>query len=259
MTVADDAAERAQAVAGDALALARALAPDLSVDMVIDDRPAGRALCFMSRDAMLVVVASRGLGGFTGLLLGSVSGYVATHAECPVLVVHSGERWAAPEAMDGSILPVLVGIGPYGRPPAAWEPLLDFAFAEAHLRRVHLLALRAWNPPLPPWHSDVRPLVADVAELETSERIDLSEALLPYRDKYPDVTVRQRVTPVGAAAAIVDAAAKAQLVVVGARRGRAAGLRLGSVSQQVLHHAPSPVALVPMGGADRSEHPGGTS
>jgi nucleotide-binding universal stress UspA family protein len=259
MTVADAAAERAQAVAEEAFALARALAPDLSVDMVVDDQPAGRALCRLSRDATLVVVASRGLGGFTGLLLGSVSAHVATHAESPVLVVHGGERWAGPEELDGSTLPVVAGIGPYGRSASALEPLLDFAFAEAHLRGVELLALRAWNPPLPPWRSDARPLVADVAGLETSERIDLTDAVRPYRHKYPDVTVRQRVAPVGAAAALIDAAAHAQLVVVGAHHGRAAGLRLGSVSQQVLHHAPSPVALVPSGAVDRSEHPGGAS
>jgi nucleotide-binding universal stress UspA family protein len=260
LSAADSTVERAEGVADEALSSARALAPEVSMDALVDDeRVAGRALCRLSRDATLIVVGSRGLGGFSGLLLGSVSSYAATHAECPVLVVHGGERWAGPEAGDRSALPVLVGIGPYGRPAAAWEPLLDFAFAEAHMRGVELLALRAWNPPPPPWRSDVRPLVADVAELETSERLDLTEATLPYRHKVPDVTVRQRVTPVGAAAALVDAAAHAQLVVVGSRHGRAAGLRLGSVSQQVLHHAPSPVAIVPMGAADRSKEPGGAS
>ena len=41
-----------------------------------------------SKGAEMLIVGSRGLGGFTGLLLGSVSSTCAEHAKCPVLVVH---------------------------------------------------------------------------------------------------------------------------------------------------------------------------
>ena len=55
---------------------------------VVAGAPA-RALLDAAKDADLLVVGSRGLGGFSGLLLGSVSQQVAHHATCPVVIVPS--------------------------------------------------------------------------------------------------------------------------------------------------------------------------
>lgn len=57
---------------------------------LVDRRPS-RALVERSRSADLVVVGSRGHGGFKGLKLGSVSEQVTRHAKAPVLVVRDGE------------------------------------------------------------------------------------------------------------------------------------------------------------------------
>lgn len=73
---------------------------DVEVErVVVCDLPA-RALLANAGDADLLVVGSRGVGGFKGLLLGSVSHQVVQHAPCPVVVV-PGEEPSTPEASGG--------------------------------------------------------------------------------------------------------------------------------------------------------------
>ena len=62
--------------------------PDLRVEQRVLEDHTGHALVAASRGARLVVVGSRGRGGFRGLLLGSVSSAVVHHADCPVMVCH---------------------------------------------------------------------------------------------------------------------------------------------------------------------------
>jgi nucleotide-binding universal stress UspA family protein len=64
--------------------------PNRPADMVLRsfEGSAANVLLTVGKGALMIVVGSRGHGGFMGLLLGSVSAKVAEHATCPVLVVH---------------------------------------------------------------------------------------------------------------------------------------------------------------------------
>jgi len=195
---------------------------------------ASAALIEASRGARLLVVGSRGRGGFAGLMLGSVSIAVAAHATCPVAVVRrTSER-------DATIGPVVVGVD--GSPTSSLA--VDFAFDEAARRHATLVAVHAWDMPTPlgaapPWMPD------ELEEARMAEKVLLSEGLAGHSERYPEVEVRALVVRGTPARAVLAAAEEAELLVVGSRgRGGFRGLLLGSVSQAVLHHASSPVVVV---------------
>ncbi|MEU5162827.1 universal stress protein [Streptomyces sp. NPDC020875] len=188
-----------------------------------------------SRDASLVVVGSRGMGGFIGLLVGSTAVHLAAHGRCPVLVVRGDTQAAGPVvvAVDGS--------------PES-DAAVGFAFAEASARGAELVAVHAWNT----WteRGDDDPgypenLVDGIDRMRAAEERLLAEALAGHQDRHPDVTVHRRLVENRIRQALIEATEQAQLLVMGARgRGGFTGLLLGSVSQALLHHAHCPVAVV---------------
>jgi len=76
----------------EALAEVSGPASDIRVDPLIAEGQAAAVLLEAARGADLLVVGSRGHGGFTSALVGSVSLYCVLHAHCPVLVVRDGHR-----------------------------------------------------------------------------------------------------------------------------------------------------------------------
>jgi nucleotide-binding universal stress UspA family protein len=62
------------------------------VTPILREGQAAEVLVAEAHDAELLVVGSRGLGGFRGLLLGSVGQQCSHHASCPVTIVRNGNR-----------------------------------------------------------------------------------------------------------------------------------------------------------------------
>jgi nucleotide-binding universal stress UspA family protein len=65
--------------------------PPASLRLQVHEGGAAKVLIQASEGASMLVVGSRGHGGFAGLLLGSVSANVAEHAGCPVLIIHGDQ------------------------------------------------------------------------------------------------------------------------------------------------------------------------
>lgn len=195
--------------------------------------PVVRVLTEVSEHAALLVLGSRGLGGFAGLLAGSVAVALAAHAHCPVVVV----RGVEPDPGG----PVVVGVD--GSPTS--EEAVALAFDEAAVRGVDLVAVHAWTDtpiPLTPAGGYVPELDWQALAEEAAET--LGERLAGWREKYPQVTVRRVIEYDRPAHTLLEAAADAGLLVVGSRgRGGFAGLALGSVSQAVIQHARCPVIV----------------
>jgi nucleotide-binding universal stress UspA family protein len=63
----------------------------LKLELQVQEGGAAKVLLGAGEGAVMIVVGSRGHGGFAGLLLGSVSANVAEHASCPVFIVHGDQ------------------------------------------------------------------------------------------------------------------------------------------------------------------------
>jgi len=194
-----------------------------------------------SETAAMVVVGSRGQGGFKRLLLGSVSTQVATHSACPVIIIRS--------LPDPSADTVVVGMDGTAGSSAA----ITFAFEMASLHGYRLIALHAWD--LPADDLLVVPSAGASAPLRDSaddEARLTSEALAGFQAEHPDVVVEQSLVRGSARNSLLEASTSAALVVVGTRsHGQVMSAVLGSVSHGVLHHAQVPVAII-------SGHPSAT-
>lgn len=213
------------------------------------------ALRAIGSEARMLVMGSRGRGGFATLLLGSNSRAVATTAPCPVVVVPHAARHADADE-EGSAGRVVLGLHAAETP----DDVVAFAFTEAAARGTTVQVVSAYAvPPSPvvlldtPFAVITPEGLADGEGAVPAEREMLrsqTERLAPFRDRYPNVPVEQAAVPGDAAGRLVDASRSAALVVVGRHHPRVKSLLIGSVAHAVLHHAHGPVAVVPTLTAD---------
>lgn len=121
------------------------------------------------------------------------------------------------------------------------QTALDEAIREAHMRAAHLHIVCAWNMPSAAY--GVTGLDPGLLQESAQQILDLSLEQVRIADH--GVTCDGKIVQGQAASILVKEAEHARLVVVGNRgRGGFQSLMLGSVSQQVVHHARCPVLVV---------------
>ncbi|MER5932037.1 universal stress protein [Streptomyces sp. NPDC002054] len=203
-----------------------------------------QALNTQAEQARMLVLGSRGRGGFASLLLGSTSRACATTAPCPVVVVpHSArDRREGKEAAGR----VVLGLDP----SETGDRAIEFAFRQAELLGATLIALTAFADPVAPFpligapapagpDQDLAPLLREIGRAQ-------QERLAAFAGDYPKVTVQSVVGPGDPAGQLVAQSETADLLVVSRHRHRRKdSLFMGSVANAALLHAECPIAVVP--------------
>ncbi|ALG09879.1 universal stress protein [Kibdelosporangium phytohabitans] len=185
-------------------------------------------------DARELVIGPSGRSGLPRVLLGSTAAELLQSYTRPIVIVRQAED--QPEGRH-------VVVGADGSPTSSAAVEFAFDFADRH--GLDLVAVHAWSDlpldamnPVGPWDNTW----VDIQEKATQA---FEESLTEHRQRHPDVTVRQLVTPDRPAHALLDQSEGAALLVVGSHgRGALRRALLGSVSHTVAFHAACPVAIV---------------
>lgn len=204
----------------------------------ISEMPA-KALLDALREAGLLVLGSRGVGAVTGFFTGSVALPVVAHATGPVVLV----RQDRPPEDRESRRPVVVGLDLKHR----FDPILEFALDTAARDGRRLRVLHVWPRSSVYAYPSALPDPEVGADLEAHARKDLDSALHSWRSAYPDVEIEGVLLDGAVAPRLLEADAGAHLVVVGRRMNKILKFAtfIGPVTHALLHHATSPVAVVP--------------
>jgi nucleotide-binding universal stress UspA family protein len=211
----------AEKVADEGLDLAQQAEPGVEVSTRLIVGFPSEVLTRLSVEASLLVTGTRGLGGFTGLLVGSVSLHLAAAASCPLAVIRDDH----PDAGD-----VLVAVD--GSPESDRAVLAAAALAQVLDAPLQVLHVRPYSR-----HARTR-----LPDPEHDPFIQQALDLLP-EDTGPAVVEDSFADP-SVPGVIVHHAHRAACVVLGAKGNNTLGARLGSTVHAVLHHAYGNVLVI---------------
>jgi nucleotide-binding universal stress UspA family protein len=209
----------------------------LDVTSLVSAQPAAYALLERAEGATLLVVGSRGRGAMRSVLLGSVALHCATHASCPVVVVHPVSPDSRPTGL------IVVGVdGSEGSRAALAAAVEEAVRTGAEVEAVvTYMAADYWTDLTTVMTPTTEQIRSDLQQ-RTQQLVD---DLLAQRPAGSSPTVRTNVIEGPAGEVLVHRAGSADLLVVGSRgRGAFRGLLLGSVALHCAMHAPGPVMVV---------------
>ncbi|MGL3807846.1 universal stress protein [Paeniglutamicibacter sp. R2-26] len=219
----------------------------LTVRTYIESGDPSGVLLDLSRQAELIVVGTRGRGGFVGRLLGSVSSALPAHAKCPTVVVPvcvANRPEDDPEIQDR----IVVGVDGSDRARMAVLVAAEMAASRGLSMRIvcalpPVSGALAWMPAT----VDQEAVTADVRH-----QMAIGKAWL--QSYFPDLEIETDVVEGSPVEVLIRESQTSRLLVTGSRgRGGFAGMLLGSTSQGVLHHSKGPVMVVPDGNDPRLE------
>ncbi|MFE6690951.1 universal stress protein [Streptomyces sp. NPDC057743] len=229
--------------------------PDLDVWATRIIGPPRDVLCRAAKDAEVLVIGTVSAGRLAGFLLGSVATAVVARAAAPVVLVRAGAQEGEAASESGAEPPA-------PRPPARadapvvlgldlshpGDAVITFAFQAAAVRAAPLVVVHGWNP-LPYSVYGLGARLTFGADLGAKRRESVSRTLQPWRERYPGVEVSTQAVVGEPARHLLDAAARAALVVLGRHRRTKlpSPPHIGHITHAVLHHCPAPVAVVPHG------------
>ncbi|GAA4488965.1 universal stress protein [Rhodococcus olei] len=209
----------------------------LDVDTKLHEGRIAEVLLQYAPQATMIALGSRGLGEFSGALLGSVARAVASHSTVPVAVIRGRTLDGRPPT-EG---PVVVGVDGSEISEAA----VPVAFEEASARNAQLVAVNVWSD------VSVQPSLGATEDdphwsaIQAAEEAVLSERLAGWIEQYPDVPVQRVVHRDRPVRVLSEFSERAQLLVVGSHgRGGFKGMLLGSTSAALMSTADCPVLIV---------------